>query len=504
MPLLTRPNVRAGREGRRFGIPVVLSEGRVDARQEVLDKISGALELLEKHMPAWFSRMRRDIREIAVSGMMEEGEIGRWDEASRICMIDCRHASNDEPESIAATIVHEATHARLLRAGIGYGERIRRRVEMVCTRAMLRFLGRLPATVLRDRIIAEQRAIMSLPWGHWSDEARALSLVRTGSGLAIVRERRLMEEEIKAGKRRRLDAGHRAGIRVKAWIESRSLGTLDLATCTVELLNKCGVTMKIVWGGWMVISDGGEWQEVCTSERRRYEGEAPPGGRMRWVGEEVPMEGIIRGAMWCCVGIDPSGNTHYGEYILNRSGHPQRGRIIAGAEYGEAGAGETNAVTGGISVGHHQLLFHEISGIDGGITLAGRIRKDYSATSFYPYSTEIRNESDEPFRIAWMQSYEVDNERGWRGRNITGRVLGPGDFLRWFGGHGVDDNAWMDPGSVARCDLNWNCGAGGVVRWACLAVGRSNRTYQGEGGILLNRPLCLEALSHPQGNGAGD
>ena len=53
-------------------------------------------------------------------------------------------AETTSPELIAAVIVHEATHARLERYGIGYEEKLRARIEAVCFRRELAFAAKLP------------------------------------------------------------------------------------------------------------------------------------------------------------------------------------------------------------------------------------------------------------------------------------------------------------------------------------------------------------------------
>jgi hypothetical protein len=57
-------------------------------------------------------------------------------------------------EHIASCIVHEATHARLERWGISYDdEKTRSRIEAICLRRELNFVGKLPqAEPLREEI----------------------------------------------------------------------------------------------------------------------------------------------------------------------------------------------------------------------------------------------------------------------------------------------------------------------------------------------------------------
>lgn len=61
-------------------------------------------------------------------------------------MLDERYVLQETTavDKIAATIVHEATHARLERRGIQYVEKQRRQIEAVCIRRELDFVARLP------------------------------------------------------------------------------------------------------------------------------------------------------------------------------------------------------------------------------------------------------------------------------------------------------------------------------------------------------------------------
>jgi hypothetical protein len=70
-----------------------------------------------------------------------------YESATRACMLDTRYVLADATplEDIAATIVHEATHARLMKRGIGYEEGLRSRVEKVCLRRQFAFAVRLPS-----------------------------------------------------------------------------------------------------------------------------------------------------------------------------------------------------------------------------------------------------------------------------------------------------------------------------------------------------------------------
>ena len=69
---------------------------------------------------------------------------------------------------IAATIVHEATHARLLKCGIGYEETLRDRVEAVCYRRELAFARKLPNG---ERVREHAQDALTMPRATWADPA---------------------------------------------------------------------------------------------------------------------------------------------------------------------------------------------------------------------------------------------------------------------------------------------------------------------------------------------
>ena len=79
--------------------------------------------------------------------------------------------SSSRPELIASVIVHEATHARLMRCGIGYEEELRARVEKVCLRRELAFAAKLPNG---EQIRAQTDPELGyLPPSYWTNEAFA-------------------------------------------------------------------------------------------------------------------------------------------------------------------------------------------------------------------------------------------------------------------------------------------------------------------------------------------
>jgi hypothetical protein len=69
-----------------------------------------------------------------------------YDGSLRACILDERFILLETTtlEEIACAIVHEATHAKLERWGVGYEENERSRIEAVCLRRELNFIAKLP------------------------------------------------------------------------------------------------------------------------------------------------------------------------------------------------------------------------------------------------------------------------------------------------------------------------------------------------------------------------
>ena len=80
------------------------------------------------------ARIRRDLKRIWVF-LVPDG-LAEYKHALGACVLDERFVTNPETtiERIASVIVHEATHARMERCGIGYAEDQRARIEAVCFR----------------------------------------------------------------------------------------------------------------------------------------------------------------------------------------------------------------------------------------------------------------------------------------------------------------------------------------------------------------------------------
>ena len=101
-------------------------------------------------------------------------------------MLDAAFFTTASTAEIAATVLHEATHARILWWGIGYEENARRRVETLCVKVELELLAGLPNC---ERIVQSRMAWLARGW--WDDadllERRAQRLAAHGIPNWIVR-----------------------------------------------------------------------------------------------------------------------------------------------------------------------------------------------------------------------------------------------------------------------------------------------------------------------------
>ena len=134
-----------------------------------LDRVEQALSLIKLHDPLRYQRLRHDFERIWVNLLF--GNWGEFRSTLKICVLDERFVLGEatRSEQIAATIVHEATHARLIRCGIGYEAALRARVEAICFRRERAFAARLPdSEIMRDEA---ERRLSGYPRDYWTDEA---------------------------------------------------------------------------------------------------------------------------------------------------------------------------------------------------------------------------------------------------------------------------------------------------------------------------------------------
>jgi hypothetical protein len=121
------------------GIRVVVENTRPDVvTAEVFARLDGALGLIEQYSPAHFRRLRRDFAQIVSRRYPCRGA---YLPQERTCLVELTFTVNPSftlPQ-VAATILHEAMHARLHRMGVRQERLSRAREERFCRRAEIEF-----------------------------------------------------------------------------------------------------------------------------------------------------------------------------------------------------------------------------------------------------------------------------------------------------------------------------------------------------------------------------
>jgi hypothetical protein len=130
-------------------------------------RLDAATALLERYAPARLEMFRRDIKRIWVTGIPSRATFVR---EHGMCVLNFDFVTDESTrdEEIALTLVHEGTHARLARAGFGYGEKIRPRIERLCLGSELVVARRLP---LADDLVEETLRCLAWDDATWSNEA---------------------------------------------------------------------------------------------------------------------------------------------------------------------------------------------------------------------------------------------------------------------------------------------------------------------------------------------
>jgi hypothetical protein len=136
---------------------------------EAFARVEEALGLIKRYDLLRYNRLLRDFDRIWVN--LLPGNDAEYRNILRSCVLDERFilADSTQPEQIASTIVHEATHARLMHCGIGYQAEIRARVEAACFRRQHSFAAKLPRGE-EARADAESR-LAGYPCDFWTNDA---------------------------------------------------------------------------------------------------------------------------------------------------------------------------------------------------------------------------------------------------------------------------------------------------------------------------------------------
>jgi hypothetical protein len=160
------------------GLPVRIVNTRPDiATEDVVRRLNAALDLIATYAPRRYRRLRQDFAGFVVERFPCRGA---YFPESRECLVELTFTVNPRHElpEIAASIVHEATHARVARTCGARTAAQRAKEERLCRRAELELGLALP-----DGDVVVQRALNSLeladqevaPTVDWAEAARRVA-----------------------------------------------------------------------------------------------------------------------------------------------------------------------------------------------------------------------------------------------------------------------------------------------------------------------------------------
>lgn len=121
------------------GIPVIVQNTRPDIDTgDAVARLERALGLIESHVPHHFRHLKRDFAYIVVQRFACRGA---YFHEQRACLVELTFTVNPDfsDAEIAATILHEAMHARLHELGFPLEMEDRARQERFCRRAEIEF-----------------------------------------------------------------------------------------------------------------------------------------------------------------------------------------------------------------------------------------------------------------------------------------------------------------------------------------------------------------------------
>ncbi|HEX2636502.1 MAG TPA: hypothetical protein VHL81_05205 [Gemmatimonadales bacterium] len=141
------------------GLAVTVINTRPDIDTEaVLSRLATALGLIRRYTPHYYRHLGRDFAGILVKRYECRGA---YLVEPRICLVELTFVVNPDfsEAQVAATILHEAMHARLHRLGVAVGSADRARQERFCRRAEVEFGRLVPGG---EPIVQRARASLAL------------------------------------------------------------------------------------------------------------------------------------------------------------------------------------------------------------------------------------------------------------------------------------------------------------------------------------------------------
>jgi hypothetical protein len=162
---------RLAKKERFAGVPVGTIAPEYP-RNELIGKTRAALDLLAEFDPRSLHRLRRLVAGVFIFD--ETGPWGAWMRGPRLIRLNERYvaAPATTDADVAATIVHETTHAWLESLGFTYRAERRPRIEAICHRAEAALARRLPnGAALASYCEERAAAVLSQSDADWSDAA---------------------------------------------------------------------------------------------------------------------------------------------------------------------------------------------------------------------------------------------------------------------------------------------------------------------------------------------
>jgi hypothetical protein len=163
---------------RGFLVRVTNSRPDIDT-QQVLTRLTEALDLIASYGPRRYRRMQRDLAGIDVRRFPCRGA---FFPRERECLVELTFTVNPihDTAEIAASIVHEATHARVAQLCGPLPDAMRPREERLCRRAELEFGLALPngqVVIERARRSLDMTDREVAPAVDWTEAARRVAAV---------------------------------------------------------------------------------------------------------------------------------------------------------------------------------------------------------------------------------------------------------------------------------------------------------------------------------------
>jgi hypothetical protein len=163
-------------EVRGLGVRLTNTRPDIDSR-DVLERLGQALDLIARHAPPRFRRLRRDIRGFVVRRFPCRGAFFPH---TGECLVELTFTVNPRHTlaEIAASIVHEATHARIAARFGPLPRSCRAREERLCRQAELEFGLVVPegaAVVERARQALSMTDRDVAPVVDWTEGARRVA-----------------------------------------------------------------------------------------------------------------------------------------------------------------------------------------------------------------------------------------------------------------------------------------------------------------------------------------